>query len=285
MPYSTIIKATPGSLNAVLNYLTNATHDSHLDYELTPLKYWGVSSTEEFKDVCREGFSRNKQKGSGAPPQNAFIWFIVRMPDGANLTDAEKEAFEKAVIECGGMGGMVSAVHNWHENHYTGASDLNVLIPNFDKFGFPIRDRFTDPRKHLRWTMDQVTDRLNLAREADAADPIQTMKEVKREKARERGEIDVVEALAELDPTPTTEASLLHACLQLKFEISRYNSSGDSISITPEGKKKPKKFRISTLLEDIGQAVLRLVPKRKKKEKKKHTSKKGESAEQEDNIK
>lgn len=44
----------------------------------------------------------------------------------------------------------LSAVHNWHENHYTGASDLNVLIPNFDKFGFPIRDRFTDPRKHLR---------------------------------------------------------------------------------------------------------------------------------------
>lgn len=284
MPYSTIITATPGSLNAVLNYLTNATHDSHLDYELTPLKYWGVSSTEEFKDVCREGFSRNKQKGSGAPPQNAFIWYIVRMPDGANLTEAEKEAFEKAVIECGGMEGMVGAVHNWHENYYTGASDLNVLIPNFDKFGFPIRDRASDPRKHLRWTMDQVTDRLNLAREADAADPIQTMKEVKREKARERGEIDVVEALANLVPPPTTEPALIRSCTDLQIEITRYNSDCDRISLKPEGKKKAKKFRISTLLEDIGLAVLRLVSKRKTKEKKKHTGKKGESAEQEDNI-
>lgn len=269
MPYSTIITATPGSLNAVLNYLVNATHDSHLDYELTPLKYWGVSSTEEFKDVCWEGFRRNKQKGSGAPPRNAFTWYIVRMPDGAYLTDAEKEAFEKAVIECGGMGGAVSAVSNWHENQYTGASDLNVLIANFDQFGWPIRDRDTDPRKLLRWSMDQATDRLNLVRKADASGPIQTMQEVKREKARERGEIDVVEAFANFVPPPSTEASLLHACLQLRFEISRYNSSNDSISITPEGKKKPKKFRISTLLEDIGQAVLRLISQHKRKAKKK----------------
>ncbi len=268
MPYSTIITATPGSLNAVLNYLTNATHDSHLDYELTPLKFWGVCSVEQFKAVCREGFKRNKQKGSGAPPQNAFIWYIVRMPDGANLSDEEKETFEKAVIDCGGMGGSVSAVSNWHDNQYTGASDLNILIPNFDKFGFPIRDRDTDPRKHLRWTMDQVTDRLNLVREADASDPIQTMQSVKKEKARERGEIDVVEAFANLVPPPKTETALIRCCMDLRFEITRYNSSGDSISLRPEGKKQAQRFRISTLFEDIGQAVRRLIPKGKKKAKK-----------------
>ncbi len=269
MPYSTVITATPGSLNAVLNYLENATHDNHLDYALTALKYWGVSSTEEFKAECLAGFKQNQRKGPGASPKNAFIWVIVRMPDGANLTDAEKEAFEDALIDCCGMGGTVSAVSNWHENHYSGASDLNVLIPNFDKYGFLIRDRDTHPEKILRWTMDQVTDRLNLAREADASDPIQTMQAVKREKARQRGEIDVVEAFAEFTPPPTTEASLLHACLQLKFEITRYNSDGDRISLKPEGKKKAKEFRISTLLEDIGQAVLRLVSMPKKKAKKK----------------
>lgn len=183
------------------------------------------------------------------------------------------------------MGGVVSAVFNWHENYYTGTSDLNVLMPNFDKFGRPIRDRDTHPEKFLRWTMDQVTDRLNLAREAEGAEPIQTIQAVKKEKARQRGEIDVVEALAELAPPPATEASLIHACIQLKLEITRYNSPDDSISITPDGKKKSKQFRISTLLEDIGQAVLRLVSKRKKKAKKKSdTPENIDTTEQEDNI-
>jgi hypothetical protein len=284
MPYSTIITATPGSLNAVLNYLTNATHDNHLDYALTPLKYWGVSSTEEFKAECFAGFWRNQRKRSGAPPVNAFVWLIVRMPDVTNLTDAEKLAYEEAVIDCGGMGGVVSAVSNWHENPYTGASDLNVLMPNFDKLGLAIRERDTDPLKLLRWTMDQLTDRLNLDRVAVDCDAIRTMQEIKRERAKERGEIDVVEALANLVPPPTTEPALIRSCTDLQIEITRYNSDGDRISLKPEGKKRAKEFRISTLLEDIGLAVLRLVSKRKTKEKKKHTGKKGESAEQEDNI-
>lgn len=269
MPYSGIITATPGSLNAILKYLTNATHDNHLDYELTPLKFWGVGSTEEFKAQCLDGFKRNKQKGSGPPPKNAFIWCIIRMPDGANLSDGEKEVFEEAVIDSGGMGGIVSAVSNWHENLYTGASDLNVLIPNFDKFGRPIRDRDTHPEKFLRRAMDQVTDRLNLAREAEGAAPIQTMQAVKKEKARQRGEIDVAEAFANLVPPPATESALLRCCIDLQLEITRFNSEGDRISLKPKGKKKAKEFRISTLLENIGQAVRRLMTKSTKKEAKK----------------
>jgi hypothetical protein len=228
-----------------------------------------VGSTEEFKAVCREGFRKNQRKGAGRPPEKGFIWFIIRMPDGANLNDEEKKAYEEAVIDSGGMGGLVSAVSNWHENHYTGASDLNVLIPNFDKFGFAIRDRDTDPRKLLRWAMDQLTDCLNFAREAEGAEPIQTMQAIKKEKAKQRGEIDVVEAFANLVPPPQTESALIRSCMNMQLEITRYNSDGDRISLLPEGKKKAKEFRISQLLEDIGQAVLRLIPKRKKKAKKK----------------
>lgn len=269
MPYSGIITATPGSLNAILDYLTNATHDNHLDYELTPLKFGGVGSTEEFKAVCKEGFWRNQKKRAGAPPIKAFSWFIIRMPDGANLSDDEKKAFEEAVIDCGSMGGLVSAVSNWHENPYTGASDLNVLMPNFDQFGRPIRDRDTDPRKLLRWTMDQLTDRNNLDRVAVGSEPIQTMQEIKKAKAKERGEIDVVEALANLVPPPATETALIRSCIDLRLEITRYNSDEDRISLKPEGKKKAKEFRISKLLEDIANAVRRLMTKSKKKEAKK----------------
>jgi hypothetical protein len=269
MPYSGIITATPGSLNAILRYLANATHDSHRDYELTPLKFWGVGSIQEFRAECELGFRKNQRKGPGPPPINAFSWFIIRFPDGANPSDDEKKAYEEAVIDCGSMGGLVSAVSNWHENPYTGASDLNVLMPNFDKLGLAIRERDTDPRKLLRRTMDQLTDRLNLDRVEVGCDPIQTMKEIKRKKAKERGEIDVVEALANLVPPPATETQLIRCCIDLHLEINRYNSSGDSISIIPQGHKKPKKFRISTLLEDIGQAVLRLISKRKKEPKKK----------------
>lgn len=275
MPYSGIITATPGSLNAILKYLTNAGHDNHLDYELTPLKFWGVGSTEEFRAVCREGFGKNQRKGAGRPPEKAFTWFIIRMPNGANLNDEEKKAYEEGVIDSGGMGGLVSAVSNWHENHYTGASDLNILMPNFDKLGFPIRDRDTDPRRLLRWTMDQLTDRLNLARDAEGAEPIQTMQAIKKEKAKQRGEIDVVEAFANLVPPPETESALIRGCMNLQLEITRYNSDRDRISIIPEGKKKAKEFRISKLLEDIGNEIRRLIEiQRKKQAKKKGASKK-----------
>ena len=57
--------------------------------------------------------------------------------------------------------------------------------------------------------------------------------------------------------------------MNMQIEITRYNSDGDRISLLPEGKKKAKEFHISQLLEDIRQAVLRLIPKRKKKAKKK----------------
>jgi hypothetical protein len=268
MPYSGIITAAPGSLNAILKYLTNATHDNHLDYELTPVKLWGVGSTEEFKAECKLGFRKNQRKGVGRPPEKAFSWVIVRFPDGANLTEDEKKSYEEAVIDCASMGGQVSAVYNWHENLYTGASDLNVLMPNFDKLGLAIRERDTDPLKLLRWTMDQLTDRLNLAREAEASEPIQTMQEIKKSKARERGEIDIVEALANLSPPPDTETALIRCCMDCRFEITRYNSDGDMISLRPEGKKKAKKFRISRLLEDIGLAVRRLISKNPKKKRK-----------------
>ena len=157
-------------------------------------------------------------------------------------------------------------------------------IPAFDEIGRPVRQRGTDPRRFLRRAMDQMTDELNVIRDADGSELINTMQMVKKQKAIERGEIDVVEELAKLKNPPKNEKSLIDSLLFLRCTISRYNSEEDTISITPIGKKKAKRFPISKLLEDIGLAVLRLVSKRKTKEKKKHTSKKGESAEQEDNI-
>lgn len=265
MPYSTVIAATPGSVNAVIGYLVNPDHDHHLDYQLTPLQFGGVRSIDEFKEVCLRGFQKNKRKGAGSPPRNAFCWLMIRLPDGANLTAKEMKSYEQAAIEAGNMGGIPYAIHNWHKNIYTGASDLNVLVPNFDSFGQPIRARDTDPIRHLRTVMDHLTDELNVVRETECGARIETMPDAKKRKAKERGEVDVVEELASLEPYPTTESSLLHGLGLLEYQITRYSTDQDSISIIPKGKKKAKKFRISQLLEDIANEFLRLMKLHKKK--------------------
>lgn len=267
MPYSTVISATPGSLNAVIGYLINPDHDHHQDYKLTPLQFCGVRTIDEFKNVCLRGFQKNKRKRCGPPPINAFLWYIIRLPDGANLTAKEMRAYEKSVIDTGNMGGVPYAIHNWHKNIYTAASDLNVLMPNFDDLGLPIRDRGTNPVRHLRWVMDQLTDELNVVRETQNSERIQTMPETKKTKAKERGEVDVVEELAALEPYPTTESSLLHGLGQLEYVVTRYSADRDSISIVPKGTKKPIKFRISQLLEDIANEFFRLLRLRQKKKK------------------
>jgi hypothetical protein len=255
MPYSNSIGVTPASLASIAAYLANAGHSHHEDYELTPIQILGAKSVQDFISYAKEAFRTNSRKGAGPPPQNAANWIIVRMPDESHLEPQEMAAFENAASDAAGLGGPVVGVRNWHKNKYTGAADMNLLAAAFTPSGQLVRDRGSHNVKHLRWSMDQVTDDLNVLRKSRGIPPIVTMPEVKRDRAKERGEVELIEFLAKLPIPPTTTEDLEPVLLSLGCEITRLNWDTDSISFKMPGKKKAKKFRIFKLLADVAKEI------------------------------
>lgn len=255
MPYSNSNGATPNSLAAIAAYLVNAGHAHHDDYELTPIQILGAKSVQDFISYAKEAFRKNSRKGAGPPPQNAANWIIVRMPDESHLEPQEMAAYEKAASDAVGLGGPVVGIHNWHKNKYTGAADMNLLVAAFTSSGQLVRDRGSHNVKYLRWSIDQVTDALNVLRKSRGISPIVTMQEIKRERAQQRGEVELIEVLAKLPIPPTTTEDLEPVLLSLGCEITRLNWDTDSISFKMPGKKKAKKFRIFKLLADVAEMI------------------------------
>ncbi len=237
MPYSNSIGTPTASLTAIAVYLANDGHKHHQDYELTPIQVLGAKSVQDFIDYAENTFRKNCRKGTGRPPQNAANWIIVRTPDGSHLEDHERTAYENAARDVAGLGGPVVGILNWHRNKYTGAADMNLLSAAFTSSGERVRDRDTNPIKTLRWRMDEVTDALNVLRISRGIPPIVTMQEIKKERAQQRGEMDVVEELAKLPKPPRITADLKPALIKLEYSISRFNLKLDTISIIPNGKK------------------------------------------------
>lgn len=237
-PYANSMGATPASLTSIAIYLSNTKHAHHEDYELTPIQVLGVRSVQEFIDYAKASFNANKKKvKAGRPPKNGGSWIIVRTPEGTFLDTHEMAAYERAAMQAAGLGGPVVGILNWHRNHFSGSDDLNLLSAAFTTEGNSVRDRDTHTIKNLRWVMDQVTDELNVLRREKGVAPILTMKAIKRERAQQRGEQDVVEELARL---PCRTEDLEPALLSLGYEVTRFNPKNDFVSFIPPGKKKAK---------------------------------------------
>lgn len=251
-PYANSIGATPASLTSIAVYLANTKHAHHRDYELTPIQVLGAQSVQEFIDYAKATFETNRKKSkAGRPPKNGGNWIIVRTPDGTHLEPHEMAAYEQTAVEAAGHGGPVVGILAWHRNIYSGADDLNLLSAAFTSDGHMVRDRDSHTIKNLRWLMDQTTDRLNEIRREKGIPLILTMSEIKRERAKERGEPDVIEQLARLPKRPRTVEDIEPALLSLGCEITRFAPFKDSISFKAPKQKKAKKFRISSLLESI----------------------------------
>ncbi len=251
-PYANSIGATPASLTSISVYLANTHHEHHRDFELTPIQVLGAKTVKEVIECAKAGFEMNRRKSKrGRPPKNGGNWIIVRTPDGTHLSAEEMSAYEHTAIEAAGCGGPVVGILNWHRNLYSGADDLNLLSAAFTSNGDLVRDRDADPIKNLRWLMDQTTDRLNAIRREKGIAQILTMSEIKRERAKDRGEPDVVEQLARLARRPRTVEEIQPSLLFLGYEITRCSLKKDTISFKDPKRIKAKKFRISSLLESV----------------------------------
>lgn len=258
MPYSNSVGASPNSLTSIILYLANEGHKHHEDYELTPIQLLGTKSVQDFIAYAQETFKKNCRKKAGAPPKNAANWIVVRAPDDSHLQPHEMAAYENAARDAAGLGGPIVGVLNWHKNRYTGAADMNLLSAAFTSGGKLLRDRDANPIKNLRQCMDAVTDALNAVRKTRRIPLITTMQEVKRERAQQRGQVDMIAELAKMPKPPRAPADLEPALLKLECGITRFNPSRDTISITPKGKKKAKKFRVSTLLAEVAKMIAHL---------------------------
>ena len=258
MPWSNIIAVTPASLVPVARYLVDVDHDHHEEYELTPIKVFGANSVEAFIAAANDAFNKNKNRRTKQkrPPTNAGSWFVVRTPDGTDLTNDERTVFDLAVQDEAGHG---LGIMNRHINNLSKAEDLNLLIAAFDPFGELIRDREQHPIKSLRQRMDEVTRSLNVLRLAKGIRPIQTMQEVQADWRTASGKIDVIDELARSPRPPADSSNLKTALTILGYEIPIFDESRDYFEIKKPGKKaRVKPFRISKFFSGIKVATARL---------------------------
>jgi hypothetical protein len=252
MPYSNYIPTTPAGLTTISNYLADAAHCHHEEYELTPIEILGAASVFEFITSTEAAYHANQRKLGrlrvGRQPKNAANWFVVRTPDGTWLTDDERNAYEAAALVEAGYGSPVLGLMNWHKNKLSGAPDLNLLAASFSASGELLRDRTANPIKSLRHRMDRVTKDLNVLREKFSFPLIQTMTEAQQNVWEQRETFVIEEELARMPKPPRKAADLKPALLSLGCEVPRFEIDRDTVCITKPKKKKAKRYGIIELL-------------------------------------
>ena len=259
MPFANIIGVRPHRLAGVIHYLGDTAHPDHIEYGLTEIKLQGVDSIPKFAAVALKGYNAASNRlQRGRPPVNCCTWSVIRMPDQTLLTPAECVVFEDTACDEASNGIFPVTLYNWHHNILTGASDLNVLTPNFTPDGTLLRDRIIHPVRQLRRRMDAVTELLNIKRLKENQPIILTMEQVQRERRLQRGEIDIIPAMASLTKPPQTVADLEGAMLLIGCELCSIDLENDFIFFRKPKQKKPKKMRFSHLMQLLRKEIARM---------------------------
>ncbi len=261
MPYSNSIGVSPAGLSAIAKYLGDVDHDDHVEYELTPIHVLGATSVRKFIELTVAAFRANLHRAgrvrAGRRPKNAASWVIVRTPDGTWLTEKERNAYEKAVLDEAGHGSSVVGLMNWHRNRSTGSEDLNLLSAAFSPEGELLRDRSTDPIRRLRHRMDSVTQGLNVIRRALDVPVIQTMQEAQKNVRQQRGTFVLEDELAKMSNPPRKVSDIFPAVLSTGCQVTRYNPELDLIAVIKPKKKKAKRYSILELLRGVAERLMR----------------------------
>lgn len=261
MPYCNIIAVAPTGIEKTAEYLVDANHEHHKEYNLTPLRLRGAKSVEAFFARVRSAFDRAAARRVGRAPMNAALWIIVRTPDGTWLTEAEKAALEAAACEEAAHGEPPIAIMNWHENRSTGSADLNLLVCAFSQDGHLLRDRDTNPITSLRHRIDSVTDLLNRRRRERGDREIQTMREAQIGAWKSRGQFIIEEHLAAMPKPPRKAKELEGALRSLGCEVPRFDVDRDYFSVLKptkakrSRKRKARRYRISQTLEKVAEIL------------------------------
>ena len=248
MPYAKVLPIRSAkALSGKLAYLTNGNHPNHADKIIEPAYCHRVQSGAKFLSKTVSTIrTLNARHKRGRKIKNLADEIIIRSPDMANLTSDERSQFVKNIIADVCDDSPCFAV--WHLDKHTGAADLHVLTANYiDVYPPKVRRRSSyNPIAIARASSDRATDIINERRRQEGIPTVLTMKEVRRNRLKERGLSTLAEQLSPMLPFPASD--LPERITAAGHAVTRFNLQGNSVSVLLAGGKKAHRFYIDILL-------------------------------------
>jgi hypothetical protein len=250
MPYCKVLPIrSPKGLSGKLAYLVNARHCNHVDKTIDLAVFYGTPNAAAFLATTVAAVRNiNARRGHGRKVKNHADEIIIRLPDLSHPTAEERALFFQSTVAefCPDS----PAVGVWHLDKYNGSADLHLIVANFVD-AYPPKVRRTsafNPITLVRTASDQITDILNERRHQQGVTPIVTMREVRRNRLKERGIKTLAEQLVPMLPFPA--ADLPEKIQSLGHKVTRYNASRNTISVCLGDGKKAHRFFIDRLLQE-----------------------------------
>jgi hypothetical protein len=252
MPYAKVCPIrNAASLSGKVAYICSEKHPNHKDKTVEPPVFHKTPTTAAFVATTVSSVrAMNARRKRGRKVKNLADEIIIRLPDFSNVTAEERAKILGATLDefCPDS----PAVATWHIDRFNGSADLHVIAANFiDVYPpKPRRSSAFDPIALVRSTTDQITDILNERRREHHIQPIETMREVKKRRLKERGLATLAQQLAPL--LPFSAADLPEKIEGLGYRVTRHNVKGNTISVCFAEDSKAHRFYIDRLMSSIG---------------------------------
>lgn len=213
----------------------HSTHHYNFPKADTDFVSWGLGVVDSMKGQIRRGRQL----------KNVGYILIGSTAEKAAMTEEEQNKFvEKLLRE---MGNPPCAV-NWHTDLQTGRADCHLRIFNFLCWEKPPRalTKATTNINALRMMSDDAEEAINLEREAQGREKMETMKYARLKRKKAKGLEPLALQLAKIGLKGLED--LVEKVVKLGHSVSRFNY--ENISILHKGGKKACRYDVSTLLAE-----------------------------------
>ena len=250
MPYAKVLPIRSAkALSGKIAYLTNANHVNHTDKIVEAASCHRIQSAAEFLSKTVSTIrGMNARSRRGRKIRNLADEIIIRLPDLANVTAQERATFLETTIADFCPDSPAYGV--WHLDKYNGSADLHLIVSNFID-SYPPKTRRSsafNPIAIVRASSDRITDIINARRREQGGTAIITMRDVRKNRIKQRGMTTLAEQLAPLQPFSSAE--LPEKIASLGHKVTRYNAKANTVSVCLDGGKKAHRFFVDKLLAE-----------------------------------
>ncbi|WP_277558491.1 hypothetical protein [Ereboglobus sp. PH5-10] len=115
--------------SGALRYLENQEHHNHRFYHIDHAQVFGAENAQDFETLLDEALRLlNMERAPSNQIRTAATWWIAAFAPGSYLDDFEKSQFLNVILRA--LDCFEFCVVTWHIHKFSGAADLNLIIPH-----------------------------------------------------------------------------------------------------------------------------------------------------------
>lgn len=233
------------------DYLDDAEHPNHLSVTMGGVEHWRTTEAQFLKEIETQAAAyKAKPKGPGQPWGGEITEHVVYAPPpGSAFTDVERTQIALFVLPriCPNS----PAVYAWHIGD-DGRDELHILASNFIDDTFPDL-RITTLRNEHDADYRLIGEKagkeaiafVNTWRAVEMKSPVLTLADVREKKRKDAGHASLPELIFATLGTDLDRDNIVTLLRERHWTV---RVTPKHISVTPPGKKKPRRWPWDTLL-------------------------------------